>query len=521
MKKYFNTSGPNIPAEHYTLKRESLLKEGISLVEKNRYFTIWAPRQTGKSTYFRLLAEELGKTGYKPVYFSVEGYEEYTIDKTLRELNFSFAEQLKLETQLKNLDELSLFFRENRKDKFVLIIDEIESLNSNYFGQFLHTIRNLYHSREHHCLKSVILVGVSNIVGMVQDNPSPFNIADNLSVPYFTNEEIFELLGMHEQETGQLFDQQVKEKIAYITAGQPGLVNGFAYKLVEDYYGKHVIDVDNYLEVEDWYLTEAIDKNVANVINKAKKYRQFVEGLLFNQKDVKFEIGRESIKVLHTQGVLRKNRNRFVEFWVPLYKKKLYSEFYPFSNGEDDLFFRNFSFNQLYKPDGTLDFDILIDNYKDYVKKRSFKYFREKDKQTGEYLNIKESALAYSFETYIQTLVQIVEGKSYLEPQTLVQIVEGRSYLEPHTGLGKSDLIININNKESVIEFKVYRDLVRFKKGKKQLAHYAESIGVKTAVYLVFTPNTIKLPDIREEKKEINGVMINTYIILYDEEKDF
>ena len=99
-----------------------------------------------------------------------------------------------------------------------------------------------------------------------------------------------------------------------------------------------------------------------------------------------------------------------------------------------------------------LDQNKVFDNYKDYVKKRSFKYFRENDKQPGEYLNIKESAPAYSFGTYIQTLVQIIEGKSYLEP---------------HTGLGRGDLIININNKESVIEFKVYRDLMRFKKGKK------------------------------------------------------
>jgi hypothetical protein len=49
-------------------------------------------------------------------------------------------------------------------------------------------------------------VGVSNIVGVVQDNASPFNIADNLEVPYFTNEETAELLYMHEEETGQFFD---------------------------------------------------------------------------------------------------------------------------------------------------------------------------------------------------------------------------------------------------------------------------------------------------------------------------
>ena len=57
----FNTSVPNIPEQHYTIQRSDLIEEGIKLVEKERYFTIWAPRQTGKSTYFRQLADELNK----------------------------------------------------------------------------------------------------------------------------------------------------------------------------------------------------------------------------------------------------------------------------------------------------------------------------------------------------------------------------------------------------------------------------------------------------------------------------
>ena len=505
VQRYFNTSGPNIPTEHYTLKRKDLIEKGVILAKKRRYFTIWAPRQTGKSTYFRLLAKALEKTGYKVTHINVENFldasKEFYVDYLSRELKKGCG----INVRAKNFSEFQDSIKNITSGKCVLIIDEIEGLNPEIFGQFLHTIRNLYHFRDEHCLKSVILVGVSNIIGVIQDHASPFNIADNLPVPYFTKQEVFELLEMHENETGQLFNHKVKEKIAYITACQPGLVNGFAYKLVEDHPDKKIIDYDDYLKVEDWYLRLVIDKNIANVINKAKKYRPFVESLLFSQNDVKFDIEREAIKILHTNGVL-KDENGYVKFWVPLYKKKLYSAFYPFANGEDGLFFRNFSFKELYKKDGTLNFDILIDNYKDYVKKRSFKYFREKDKTTGKYLNIKESALAYSFETYIQTLVQTVEGKSYLEP---------------HTGLGRCDLIINVNNKESVIEFKIYRDIMRFEKGKKQLAYYANGISVNNAVYLVFVPNTVTLPDIKEEEKEINGVLINTYIIRYDEEKDF
>jgi hypothetical protein len=49
----FNASGPNIFLRHYTLHRQALVEKGIQLVQNERYFTIWAPRQTGKSTYFK------------------------------------------------------------------------------------------------------------------------------------------------------------------------------------------------------------------------------------------------------------------------------------------------------------------------------------------------------------------------------------------------------------------------------------------------------------------------------------
>jgi len=77
-------------------------------------------------------------------------------------------------------------------------------------------------------------VGVSNILCIISDNASPFNITDNLEVPYFTKDEVFVLLEQHEKETGQLFEERVKHNAYRITAGQPGLVNGFAKKLTED-----------------------------------------------------------------------------------------------------------------------------------------------------------------------------------------------------------------------------------------------------------------------------------------------
>ncbi|OQY02873.1 MAG: hypothetical protein B6I20_06285 [Bacteroidetes bacterium 4572_117] len=501
----FNTSGPNIPAKHYTIERVKLIKNGIDLVKDERYFTIWAPRQTGKSTYFRQLAVELEKESYKVAHINFENYKNAPLESFLYDFTKKIKEFWGLD--LKNETDFAKIFSiisEIKNKKCVLIIDEVEGINEEYFGDFLHSIRNAYHSRDSHCLKSVILVGVSNIVGVVQDNASPFNIADDLNVPYFTAEEVNGLLQQHETETGQLFNKKVKNKIYQITAGQPGLVNGFAKVLVDNNLDKRMLSYKDYLKVEDWYLTEAIDKNFSNILNKAREARGFVERLLFTENVIPFEIDRESIKLLHTNGLIRKDKNGNVIFWVPFYKKRLYDAFYPYSNGEKSQISRTIFREEYFDVDGTFKVEKLISAYKEYVKRRSFKVFLEKDDK-GNYKSIKESALIYSFETFITAVVQELKGKIYREADT---------------GLGKSDMILNFDGKEFLIETKVYYSPSKFIDGKKQIAYYCKSLGLKKGIYLVFCPKGIRYPKtVIEQTENIKNVEVSTFLVEYDELK--
>jgi len=503
--RVFNTSGPNIPERHYTIERADLISKGSKLVETERYFTIWAPRQTGKSTYFMQLAEKLIEKGYKVAHINFENYKNASLDSFLYRFLGTIKEMWGVDfSKETNLSKIFNLIEEIENQKFVLIIDEVEGINPEYFGDFLHSIRNAYHSRQNHCLKSVIMVGVSNIVGVVSDNASPFNIADNLNVPYFTDTEVFALLAQHETETGQIFEEKVKQKIIQITANQPGLVNGFAQKLVEDNPDTKLITYENYLKAEHWYLNVAIDKNFANILNKAKVERNFVERLLFTQDKIPFKIDRPSIKLLHTNGLIKEDDDGYVTFWVPFYKKRLYDAFYPYTNGEKTNILRSIVADELFDNSGNLVFDNLIAGYKAYVKRRGFSVFREKD-EAGKYQSIKESALIYSFETYIQAFLQVIDGKSYREADT---------------GLGKSDLIVNINSKEFLIETKIYYYENQFVTGKKQLAYYCKSLGLSKGIYLVFCPNDIKYPKaIKEQAETIENIEISTYLIEYDETK--
>ncbi len=499
----FNTSGPNIPSQHYTIERTGLIEKGVRLVGKQRYFTIWAPRQTGKSTYFRQLAEVLNQRGYAPVFFSVEGFTDFSAAATFATFCRELRKQQKIDWKIESFMDFEQTISDCVDKKLVIIIDEIESLNPKIFSQFLHTIRNLYHSRQDHCLKSVILVGVSNIVGVVSDNASPFNIADNLNVPYFTRAEVFELLQQHEHETGQRFDNKAKQKISDITANQPGLVNGFAKVLVENNPQKKLIDYDDYLKVEDWYLTEAIDKNFSNILNKAQEERSLVERLLFTEDKIPFEIDRPSIKLLHTNGLIKKDDDGFVAFWVPFYKKRLHKAFYPYTNGEKSEISLTHLPSDFYE-DGRFNIAKFIESYKRYAKRRGFKPFLEKGAD-GNYKSIKESALIYSFETFISAIVQELSGKIYREADT---------------GLGKSDMIIHIDQQEYLIETKIYSGVKQFETGKKQLAYYAQSLGLDKAVYLVYMSNRARKPETLKEQTEThNNVQIATYLVEYDEAK--
>jgi AAA-like domain len=505
--RHFNTSGPNIVAEHYTLMRSSIIEEGITKIYRSRYFTIWAPRQTGKSTYFRLLADRLQGEGYKVAHINFENYKEATMQAFLNEFHARLTLGWEVDFSGKDLQETFSAISRIKDEKCVLIIDEVEGINPAYFGQFLHSIRNVYHVRTEHCLKSVILVGVSNIVGVVQDNASPFNITENLNVPYFTDEETLELLGQHETETGQLFDPSVKAKISAITANQPGLVNGFALKLVENNPKKAVIDYDDYLRVEDWYLTEAMDKNLSNIINKAQQCRPFVERLLFTEPKIPFQINREEIKLLFTNGIIKKDPQGFVMFWVPLYQKCLHSTFYPYMNGEQGRIQENIDISDYFTAEGVLNMPKVIDKYKEYALKRGFRYFLERDSE-GKAISIKEAALIYSFETYINAFLGVVDGTSYIEA---------------HTNLGRTDMIINIKGEEALVESKVYQNITQFNKGKAQVAYYAHRMGLTTATYLVFVNATVTHKDVVEQSDffEEKNVLVTTYLVRYDLETDF
>jgi len=144
--RQFNTSGPNMPEQHYTLFRPELMKKGMELVKASQYFTIWAPRQTGKSTYFGLLAEALEKEGYKVAIVSFEGNANTPISTFMNEFAGEMNRFWGTDFEATNISDVFYRVRKITNEKFVLIIDEVEGLNTSYFNDFLHNVRKIYHA---------------------------------------------------------------------------------------------------------------------------------------------------------------------------------------------------------------------------------------------------------------------------------------------------------------------------------------------------------------------------------------
>ena len=76
MPRWFNTAGPCNPADHYMLPALERLPEFVPLIKQRSYFVLHAPRQVGKTTTLRALAEQLIASGhYAALHFSCESGE--------------------------------------------------------------------------------------------------------------------------------------------------------------------------------------------------------------------------------------------------------------------------------------------------------------------------------------------------------------------------------------------------------------------------------------------------------------
>ncbi len=496
--RYFNTSGPCNPAEHYTVMRRDLIAEGVDKVRRGKYVTIFAPRQAGKTTYFKLLLSELRRQGqYTPVWISFETLQNATKKQFYEALGHKLSRELadfgiKAPHAISNEFEMIGLFEALRHqcEKLVIVIDEFEGVPRAVLSELMHAFREIYQKRENYALHSLLLVGVSTIAELVVSSASPFNVVDELKIPYFSEEEVRDLIGQHAEESGQRFEEEVIKEIYQNTAGQPGLACALCAHLVE----KIVTDKTKPITMEDFYvtldyfLTEKFDKNIINIVQKASLKKSFMLNLLFNDKPVPFTVDQPDIAFLYAHGVVEKVGN-WVDITVPLYKKRLLTAFRPALNGETGYYVSAKDDFSGYVTAEGLNLKAILQQYAAYVAQRGFRAFDTK--------HLKEGAWHYSLDGFISFFIERLGGCTFVEMPS---------------GRGRTDILILYRDKKYIIETKVFTDLSYFEKGKRQLAEYVSSEGLEEGYYVVFS-NKHGAEDILEQEEIVAGKRIVTRII--------
>ena len=256
----FETRGPVNPQKHYVVSRAEETADFINRIKEGRYVVIFAPRQTGKTTFFRRALETLANE--EETYFtiqldfqiysnvSISDFYDYLREDICKEILKVFQRQNRepsetftqfLETA-KLTDHISMmrFFEQLVKllkgHRIVLVIDEFDGIPIDAVSDFLYSLRHTYISRTTtRSPYSLGIVGVKSVTQLNYDRSIfPFNIQDDFNLHNFTFEQVCELLAQYTEETGQSFTSEIIEMLHKQTGGQPFLVNRFAQILTEE-----------------------------------------------------------------------------------------------------------------------------------------------------------------------------------------------------------------------------------------------------------------------------------------------
>ena len=522
----FWTQGPVNAQEHYVVARSDEIADFIKRVDEGRYVVLFAPRQTGKTTFFQdalavLVADSIIEqtADYFPIQLNFDVYKNTSVTDFYDNLYHDICEeieslfqrrggtlpealiQLLADTQLTNPHAMRRFFRHLDRlltpQKFVLIIDEFDGIPQAALSDFLHTLRHIYIAGKPRCPHSVSIIGVKSIAQLNYDRSiSPFNIQDEFHLPNFTLEQVQELLGQYTDEVGQVFVPEVIASIHKQTAGQPVLVNRFAQILTEelDIPKSEPITMAHFSKAHAQFLEEE-NVNLTHLLTNIRRDRRFESVLMrimARDEGVDFNLRSDIISELATYGVIARGPDGMCEIVNPIYLYCILQAFKPIVNGLEDEYLHEDSredFLDYLTPTGRIDMGLLLDNFRDFIARAGFKILQVPDTP-------QESVGRHLLLAYLDQFVKDIGGFMHIEVQT---------------GRGRMDIIITHNQQKYIIETKIWRGEHRYQAGKRQLTAYLRAEGVTEGYYVVFDHREDPEPQV--ETETIDGLTIRSYVI--------
>ena len=498
----FHSYGPVNARSHFSAPRTDLVNHCLnSLIgsdsdnEGGHYFTIWAPRQSGKTWLTQQVRKRI-EAEYPDQFtvgmMSMQGtilLPDDPPEAFLNQVDYLIKEtfDITLASAPNSWNAFKyLFHKDNTcfKRPLILFIDEFDSLPPTVIDRLVTLFRDIYLKRDRYLLHGLSLIGVRAVLGVDSQRGSPFNVQRSLHVPNFTLDEVTDLFDQYQQESGQAVEPEVSQNVYESTNGQPGLVGWFGELLTEKYNpGK-----DSSIGPNMWktvhHAAIALEWN-NTVLNLVKKVRiGYVPHVLklFSRSDISFSIDMEWCAYLYMNGVIVPELytdesggiKSVCRFSCPFIQKRLYNALTDDLIGDlpmlavepmDDLV-------DVFEGE-TLNLPPLLDRYKAYLVRMKAKGLNPfKDQPRRNDLHYTEAVGHFHLYVWLQAAI----GR--------------RCVTSPEfpTSNSKVDIHIRCNGKKGIIEVKSFVDMSETRKGTEQAAAYARSLNLNSVTLALFVP---------------------------------
>ncbi len=514
MNRTFNTDGYCDPELNYMVDLTSRLEQIKEMVDAEKYFTINRARQYGKTTILMALSDYLN-TEYNIISLDFQGisYEDFTSEQRFVA---AFSRQVLTcgcsipEDVQKNLElyatgriaeaTLSVLFvslqkmcRESEK-KIVLIIDEVDSATNNQvFIDFLAQLRFYYLKRRKiPVFQSVILAGVydvRNIKRKIRPDEqhkqnSPWNIAAKFPVDMsFSIVEIGEMLKEYESDyhTGMNI-KDISELLYNYTSGYPYLVSSLCKYLDEDIAGgkdfpdkKTVWTKNGVLEAVKRLLSEKnpLFESLTGKLNDFPELKNMIFQLLFRGQAIAYNADDAITDMLIMFG-FAKVKQGTVQISNRIFETRLYNYFLTLPEVQNgDMYKLALQSKNQFIQNGQLDMNRLL---KKFVEHFDDIYGDQNQKF------IEEDGRRY-FMLYLKPIINGI-GNYYIESRTRNQ--------------ERTDLIIDYQGTQYIIEMKIWHGNSYNERGEKQLRDYLDYYHLTRGYMLSFNFNKKKEIGIKE-----------------------
>jgi hypothetical protein len=457
-RRTFEKSGSVNPEASYYVQLENVVnpdKQDIkTMVDLGRYFSIFAPRQSGKTTFLEELCSQLhGDPTYVAVILSFQEYknleksrfysqvEKYLYQQLIDRLKQVNCEKLEKVQQFLSQHHFTdhISFKELFEElnnivqfkKIVIFIDEFDGIPLSELENFLTTLRELYikyKKVKQKALYSIGLIGIRDITKLIVGGVSPFNIADQVEMPPFSLKNVRDLYSQYTRETNQPFTDEAVKKVYKETEGQPWLVNRLGTILTVNVKPGTVEPIDRQ-DVEKAIESLLLEKNdhFDNLYEKAILYKETFVKIVFD--NVKYKPNDKEQSWLEQYGLIKRKEKKAVVA-NNIYKERFLETFFNETEVPEDI-----SMTSYVLPGNRLDMENILLDFEQYISQIGVRAFYREQKpyeKTGQFL-------------LTAWLYQFVKGG------------EGDLRYEVPSGLGRMDILLTYKGRKYIIETKVNR----------------------------------------------------------------